>query len=333
MAALGGLALGLRVGVALERALVRSDLSRADPEAGEAFGKLRGRAASVTAPDGTRLHLEELGSGPCLVFAHGLALTQDAWHYQRRDLPASFRCVFYDLRGHGRSGRSPREDYSLAALARDLEAVLAWTGEERVAVVAHSLSGMAALKLAELAPEALQRRVAGLVLVSTTYADALAQLAAAAAGGPARVQRALAGALAGFIRQDPARANRLRGRGTDLGYLGTRLFGFGERPSPSQVAFIDGLLAGVDPGVWVRTFPSVTGFDLSAVLERLPVPALVLAGDRDRLTSPADARHMAARIPRARLVLLPGAGHAAFMERWQDANREIAAFAKEVLQG
>jgi pimeloyl-ACP methyl ester carboxylesterase len=328
----GGLLLGVGAGVTLERALVGRDRRRDDPEAGEAFGGIRGRAAKVTSDDGTRLHVEELGQGPCLVFAHGFSLTQDAWHYQRRDLPERYRCVFYDQRGHGRSGRPRRNDYSLQALAGDLKAVLDWTGEDRVVVVAHSMGGIASLQFAEQFPDELGGRVAGLVLVGSTYVDTVRGITAAvSAWGSAWAQRTLITGAFRFMGQDPVRAQQLRRRGSDLGYLGTRLFGFGSNPSPSQVAFIDQTLAGTDVEVWAKVFPSLVDFDLSESLEAVSVPALVAVGDRDRLTPPAAARYMADRIPGSRLLILEDAGHCAFLEEHEVLDAEIAAFADEVL--
>jgi pimeloyl-ACP methyl ester carboxylesterase len=328
----GGLLLGVGAGITLERTLVRRDRRRDDPEAGEPFGRIRGIPATVTSHDGTKLHVEELGSGPCLVFAHGFSLTQDAWHYQRRDLPDRFRCVFFDQRGHGRSGQPRRDDYSLEALARDLRAVLDWTGEERVVVVAHSMGGMATLKFAELFPEELGDRVAGLVLVGSTYLDTVRGMTAAVtARGAYRAQRALITGAFRFMGQDPVRANQLRRRGSDLGYLGTRLFGFGSEPSPSQVAFIDRTLAGTDVEVWAKVFPSLIDFDLSEVLETLRLPALIAVGDKDRITPPTAARHMAEKIPGARLLVLEDAGHCAFLEEHEVFDAELAAFASEVL--
>jgi len=328
----GGLLLGVGAGITLERTLVRRDRRRDDPEAGEPFGRIRGTPATVTSHDGTKLHVEELGSGPCLVFAHGFSLTQDAWHYQRRDLPDRFRCVFFDQRGHGRSGQPRRDDYSLEALARDLRAVLDWTGEERVVVVAHSMGGMATLKFAELFPEELGNRVAGLALVGSTYLDTVRGMTAAVtARGAYRAQRALITGAFRFMGQDPVRANQLRRRGSDLGYLGTRLFGFGSEPSPSQVAFIDRTLAGTDVEVWAKVFPSLIDFDLSEVLDTLRLPALIAVGDKDRITPPTAARHMAERIPGARLLVLEDAGHCAFLEEHEVFDAELAAFASEVL--
>jgi pimeloyl-ACP methyl ester carboxylesterase len=328
----GGLLLGVGAGVTLERALVGRDRRREDPEAGEPFGDIRGAPTKLTSHDGTRLYVEELGQGPCLVFAHGFSLTQDAWHYQRRDLSGRFRCVFYDQRGHGRSGRPRKHDYSLPALAGDLKAVLDWTGEERVVVVAHSMGGIAALQFAEQFPEELGGRVAGLVLVGSTYLDTVRGMTAAvSAWGSAWAQRTLITGAFRFMGQDPARAQQLRRRGSDLGYLGTRLFGFGSNPSPSQVAFVDQTLAGTDVEVWTKVFPSLIDFDLSESLEAVDVPALIAVGDKDRLTPPAAARNMADKIPGSRLLILEDAGHCAFLERHEVLDAEIAAFADQVL--
>jgi pimeloyl-ACP methyl ester carboxylesterase len=331
--AAGGVVLGLGVGLAVERAIVGRDRRREDSEAGERFGRLRGTRGSVTSHDGTRLAVEELGSGPCIVFSHGFSLTGDAWHYQRRDLPESFRCVFFDQRGHGRSGHPRDDDYSLSSFAGDLRAVIDWTGEERVVVVAHSMAGMAALQLASLYPEEFRRRVAGLVLVDSTYTDALKGMTASVTSrGAAQIHRVAITASFRFIGQDPVRANQLRRRGSDLGYLGTRLFGFGSSPSPSQVAFTDRLLAGTDVEVWAKVFPSLVNFDLSEVLEHLETPTLIMVGDKDRLTPPAQARHMAAKIRDSRLVVLEDAGHMAFLEEHEVVDTEITSFARRVLR-
>ena len=328
----GGLLAGVGAGLTLERTLIGRERRREDPEAGEPFGAIRGAPAEVAGHDGTRLHVEELGQGPCLVFAHGFSLTQDAWHYQRRDLPARYRCVFYDQRGHGRPGRPERDDYSLAALAGDLKAVLDWTGEQRVVVVGHSMGGITALQFAERFPEELGARVAGLVLIGSTYLDTVRGMTAAvSAWGAAWAQRTLITGAFRLLGQDPVRANQLRRRGSDLGYLGTRLFGFGPSPSPSQVAFIDETLAGTDVEVWAKVFPSLIDFDLSESLEAVGVPTLIAVGDRDRLTPPAAARHMADRIPGSRLVVLEGAGHCAFLEAHEVVNAQIAALADQVL--
>jgi pimeloyl-ACP methyl ester carboxylesterase len=329
---LGGLLLGIGAGVALERVAMRGEALRSDPEADEPFGALPGAPATVTSWDGTELHVEELGAGPCLVFGHGFSLNGNAWHYQRRDLPAGFRCVFLDHRGHGRSERPESDDYSIEAIARDLAAVIEWTVERRLVLVAHSMSGIATLRLCELRPDLVRERLAGIVLVSALHADVLKGIAAAASARAAqRVQLALATVSQRLMWQDPRRAHQLRRRGSDMGYIGTRLFGFGSNPSPRQVDFTDRLLAQTPVEVWSQVFRGLLDFDFGHVLESICVPTLVAAGDSDRLTPPAATRHVAESIPDARLVMLPDSGHMAFMEEHELLDREIAAFARELL--
>ena len=128
-------AVGAAVGVAAERMLVRRAL-RPDPERDEPFGGLRGRVVPVIATDGTPLHVEveeapegsladRLGDELTIVFSHGYALEEDSWHYQRRDLRALGRLVFWDQRSHGRSGRGSAESATIDQLGRDLESVIA----------------------------------------------------------------------------------------------------------------------------------------------------------------------------------------------------------------
>src|SRR5256885_17190371 len=96
--------------------------------------------------------------------------------------------------------------------------------------------------------------------------------AAVSAWGAAWAQRTLITGAFRFMGQDPARAQQLRRRGSDLGYLGTRLFGFGSNPPPSQVAFVDKTPAGTDVEGWVKGFPSLVDFDRSQSLASASIP-------------------------------------------------------------
>src|SRR5437870_1207147 len=121
-------------------------------QAAEPYGSIRGRASDpVMSFDGTQLYVEEAGSGPTVVFAHGMCLNLTSWHHQIRELPSEYRLVLYDQRGHGLSGRPTNDDWSIQAFARDLEAVIAATkGPDPVYVVGHSLGGMALLQYCEM---------------------------------------------------------------------------------------------------------------------------------------------------------------------------------------
>src|SRR5437868_6082941 len=81
-------------------------------------------ASSVTAKDGTKLFVQESGRGSPVVFIHGWSLNSDIWREQFAALTgAGMRCVGYDRRGHGRSGRA-RGGYDYDTLSDDLASVL-----------------------------------------------------------------------------------------------------------------------------------------------------------------------------------------------------------------
>ena len=70
--------------------------------------------------------------------------------------------------------------------------------------------------------------------------------------------------------------------------------------------------------------------DSRPTLDTIDVPVLVLVGDEDRLTPPADAEAMAAALPHARLTRIAGAGHLAPLEQPDAVARELVSFLEEV---
>jgi len=70
--------------------------------------------------------------------------------------------------------------------------------------------------------------------------------------------------------------------------------------------------------------------DSRPTLAAIDVPVLVLVGDEDRLTPPADAEAMVAALPHARSTHIPGAGHLVPLERPDAVAAELLAFLKEV---
>ena len=63
--------------------------------------------------------------------------------------------------------------------------------------------------------------------------------------------------------------------------------------------------------------------DSSDLLPKLNVPALVVAGDQDTITPPADAERMARALPDAKLVVVRGAAHLSNLDKAEDFNRAV----------
>jgi pimeloyl-ACP methyl ester carboxylesterase len=96
--------------------------------------------------NGLRLHyLDSAGSGPPVLLLHGGSAHAHWWDFVIPALADRFRCVALDLRGHGESGRPADGDYSLAAHAGDVAAVVSALGLAGGAVVGHSFGGWVAM--------------------------------------------------------------------------------------------------------------------------------------------------------------------------------------------
>lgn len=297
-------------------------LSGDDPD-GTGLGSVRGRACIVESFDGTRLHAETLGppDAPTLVLVHGYALSLDFWHWQRLRLADRLRVVAYDQRGHGRSGPGARGDYSITALGRDLQAVLdaTRTDGERVVVAGHSLGGMALLSWARQHPDRVAERLAGAVFVNTSGSDTVA--GSAFSGGSA-----VLGALQSGVWDRAVGRGVRPGRPGDLSYLLTRAVGLSPDADPDHVLFVERLVMSCPSSVKAALMPALTGLSLRDAAGLVRVPALVVAGERDRVTPPGQARRLADKLPDARLVVVAGVGHSAPLEAGAVVSAHLAAF-------
>jgi pimeloyl-ACP methyl ester carboxylesterase len=216
-----------------------------------------------------------------VVLLHGAAGSRLSWPAQARRLAG---CPVYalDLPGHGKSpGEACRsiEDYARVVLAW-LEAL----DLKRVILVGHSMGSAIAMQAALAAPS----RVAGLLLVGSAVSlkvnPALLRLAAS----PETTQQAIERIVAwSFSKQAPQR----------LVALALKRM----RETPQAVLLGD--------------LQSCEAFDISARLEEITAPALVVCGTDDRMTPLAGAQALANGLKQARLELLSGAGHMLMLEQ------------------
>ena len=282
--------------------------------------------------DGTKLHAEVMGSGPEIVLAHGLSVSLASWYYQRRDLRDAFRVVAWDHRGHGHSGPAGSGGLSMESLARDCRAVLDQTGVRRCVLVGHSMGGTMAVKFAEMFPEEIGGRVAGLALIDTGCVS-LEMLPAGRDPATDWLRGLVASAPKRYARQIAWLLARSRREGSDLSYFLSRYFAFGVNALPSHVRFLEAIAQPASAETITGLLPDLLDCDLSHVLARINIPTLVITGGMDRLTPPAAARRMAEGIRDSRLVVLEKAGHMALMEQPQVVTAHLRAFCSEVLQG
>jgi pimeloyl-ACP methyl ester carboxylesterase len=179
-------------------------------------------------------------------------------------------------------------DETMAGIARRLLAA----AQGRFALAGLSMGGYIALEAMHQAPE----RVTRLALLDTN----------AVADGPERREaRAKQIALAG------------EGRFREVvDEMWPRMV-HPDRLSDQELRRIyDQMAEETGPEAFVRQLRSIMGRrDSRPMLPSIRVPTLVLVGDEDRLTPPEQSREMAALIPGARLVVVPGSGHLSTLER------------------
>lgn len=252
----------------------------------------------------TPLHVEIRGVGPDVVLLHGWALHGGMWGPWAEQLATRARVHFVDLPGHGRSAW-PAGTSSL----RDLARAVAPHVPQGAALVGWSLGGLVALELARERPADL----AALVLLATTPCFLTRE--DWTAGMDTSVLEGFAAGLAGDYRRTIANFLALQTWGDEhatqaLRALRASLDAHGE---PDPLALAAGLRILRDA-------------DLRATLPGIALPTLVLAGEHDRITPAAAGRELATRLPAARFVEIPRAGHAPFLSHAEQVLQEVTRF-------
>jgi len=261
----------------------------------------------VTTDDGVTLAVRDIGNRDAahtVVFLHGLCLSQACWARQIDYLAdrygSALRIISYDHRGHGRSSQAPMSTYRIERLAEDLAQVLTVCKVSGpVTLVGHSMGGMTALGYLGL--DAGRRPVdpAGLVLVATAAGKLCQRGMGRLLGTPATA------ALVGVAGVAPEQAVRAM-----AAPLCATLSRWRRGASAATLAAVAAdALAAVSVATAVGFLPALRDYDQYPMLATIRARTVVLSGGADPLTPAVHARDLAAAIPGAEHVHIPGAGH------------------------
>jgi len=250
----------------------------------------------VRTDDGVRLfcRLDGPEDAPPLLFINSLGTDGRMWEPQVAALAGPFRTIRYDARGHGQSD-VPSGPYTLERLGRDALAVLEHAGVSRAHICGLSLGGLTALWLAIHRPGHVDRAVfantAARVGTVDTWND---RIAALRAGGMASIQDAVLGRFlsAGFRERDPETTARFRSM-------------IGASP-----------LAG-----YVGCCEALRDADLRHLLSTIETPSLIVGGELDESTPPANAEDLHAGIVPSTLIVIPNVAHLSNVEAPDLFNR------------
>jgi pimeloyl-[acyl-carrier protein] methyl ester esterase len=245
------------------------------------------------------LNVEIRGAGQDLVLLHGWSLNLRVWDAVVREFTARFRVIAVDLPGHGRSDWDPLASSPAAQAWRVHETLAPLT--ERYTLIGWSLGGQFALDLAAAMPAGIER----LVLVSTTPRFL------SAPGWPFGTAPVLLARLAERLQQGDVRA-------IDE-FLALQVRGNAPRTAARVLKTLRNALARhgtARPEALAHGLERLRDADLRQALPLVRVPALVVAGTRDRVVRPGASRALAA-LAAARYVEFSGAAHAPFLSHPQ----------------
>lgn len=252
------------------------------------------------------------GAGDTLLLVHGFPTSGHLWSGVVPLLPSGHRVVVVDLLGFGRSDTPSRGDYTLAAHARRLTALMDTLGIARAVLVGHHFGGAIAMALAAAEPS----RVSRLGLLSPIGFDV------SATGTFALIRAFLpwSGLLPGtFLRRVVARAlerqyvNAERGRHSVDLYLRPFFPGRGR------------------PRHFLEVLSGFSAAETTATIERLRtagIPCGVCAGAEDSLVPPHVARRLATLLPEASLDMIEHVRHFAP----EEAPERVAVFLARLLE-
>lgn len=326
------------VGASARRSMSQRAMLLEDPYEDEDFETIdKDRAYVVTTPDGVPLAVREAGpvdAQVTMVFVHGFCLRMGAFHFQRTRLPNRLsppvRMVFYDQRGHGRSGAGAPETYTLTQLGEDLDSVLKAVAPKGVVVlVGHSMGGMTVLSHARQFPDQYGRRIVGAAIISS------------AAEGVTRspLGEILKNPALDAFRFTARSAPKLlhRGRNVSRSLIGPvlRAASYSDlQVSRSLDAFSQQMMNGTPIDTMVGFLDALEKHDETAGLwTLLKVPTLIACGDHDLLTPDEYSRRMAASLPRSELVIVTGASHLALLDKPEAINDGLVRLVHRAVPG
>lgn len=244
--------------------------------------------------------------GPPLVLLHGIGGSAASFRPLVDHLAGDFRCIAWNMPGYG--GSAPLVPMTFEGLAERLAAFLDERGLASAHLLGHSIGGMIAQEFALRFPD----RVRSLILVATT---------AAFGSRDGEFQRR-------FVAERTAPLDAGRGMAALARDLVPKLLG--DDPDTEAAALAEASLASVPEDAYRAALACLPTFDRREALAQLRVPALLVAGERDRQAPAAVMERMAGRMPDARFVCVPGAGHLLPLERPKELAAAVSDFLRRI---
>ncbi|RMH05096.1 MAG: alpha/beta fold hydrolase [Nitrospirae bacterium] len=253
--------------------------------------------------NGIHLAYSDQGHGEPLVFLHAFPLHRAMWEAQVQAFAEAFRVITIDLRGFGESD-APIWRYSIEQFADDVHALLDHLSIPRATFVGLSMGGYTLL--------ALYRK----------YRNQIQALVLADTRAEADSEEVRSGRMA------MAQTAYHQGMDAIAEIMIPKLLGSTSLASrPNVVQTVRAMIARNQPsGIIGALIAMADRPDSTALLREITCPTLVIVGEEDIATPPAEVKRMADQIPGARLEVIPSAGHASNLEQPERFNQALLSF-------
>lgn len=264
-----------------------------------------------------------------IVFIHGFTLAGESWYRQFNALRKSHpeaRLLTMDLRGHGQTGAVPASLCTVEGAAADALAVIAERAATgKLIVVGHSLGGLIALHMVRAAEESIRRRIAGVVLISTSIDKLAAQ------GVPQILASPVADAARNAIESSPKEIRKFREAIASLMAPSLAVAVFARRTDYEIIEFHAAMINETPLETFVGYLDDLQEHDEFAAGPYLAgLPGAVLVGTKDDVTPRKQADLIMEKWPDAELVEVDGAGHMLPLEAPEAVNRAIERVLEKV---
>jgi pimeloyl-ACP methyl ester carboxylesterase len=257
--------------------------------------------------NGTKYAYVEEGSGPLVLFGHGLLASKEMFRAQIDALSDRYRVVSVDWPGHTDSGPPP-EGWDFWRMADDTAVLVREVlGEAEGVFCGLSQGGFGFMRLALTRPE----MVRGLVLMDTSAGpepeenlEGYRALAEAILHGDEETRRGAASAAAMVLYGQTWRD-----------------------ANPEKLEHeIELMLAHEPAGQYAADHAVFDRDDISDQISGITAPTLVICGEEDIATVPEKAQFIREQIAGAKLVMIPAAGHHSALENPEPVTAAIEEF-------
>jgi 3-oxoadipate enol-lactonase len=255
--------------------------------------------------NGINVSYLEAGSdtGLPVIFIHGFPFNKNMWRTQLATLRDSYRCIAYDVRGHGDSGKGEIE-FSVSQFADDFLAFMDALKIEKAIVVGLSMGGYIALHAIKKNPG----KIAGLVLCDT-------QCAADTEAGRDKRKKTIA-----FIQKNGLAVyseESLKNLFAPASFQGKK----------EEVHFIHQAILTTPAETICLTLQALANRkETCSSLADIKVPVCIVVGSEDKITPPASALKMNELINNSELNVIEGAGHLSNLENPEQFNEHLKSF-------